>query len=137
MSRHANLPFSNIAVNVGDVFNDGSTPFTNLSALNDGVIAFINEDGSSVTAAEIAANPNLRFHIVKVHKNGTKVTFDKTLNSIQSKKIRSIAVSAAATGRDQVVQVSANNLTCNMLMRKRLSSKSQTSTRSTTTIVLL
>lgn len=113
MSRHANLPFSNIAVNSGDTFNDGSTPFTDLSALNDGTIAFTKEDGSSVTAAEIAADPNLRFHVVKVHKVGTTVTFDKTLNSIQAKKIRSITVSPIAAGQNQIVEVSATSLTCN------------------------
>lgn len=113
MSRHANLPFSNIAINNGDTFNDGSTPFTDLSALNDGVVTFVRENGSSVTAAEIAADPNLRFHIVKVHKNGTTVTFDKTLNSIQANKIRSIAVSPIADGQNQVVEVTATSLTCN------------------------
>ena len=113
MSRHANLPFSVITVNTGDVFNNGSTPFTDLSALADNTIAFVKEDGTSVTAAALAADPNIRFKIVKVQKSGSKTWFDTSLNSIKRGKVRSIGVLPISTGRNQVVNVEATSLSCN------------------------
>lgn len=112
MSRHANLPHSIITINEANTFNNASVGFTDVSTLADGVVAFVTPQGVGLSAAALATAKT--FEILKVQKTGSTVTgFQRTLNPIIKSSVRSITLTPVSTGLDQIVNVSATNLTCN------------------------
>lgn len=112
MSRHANLPHSVITITASDTFNNGGTPVTDVSTLNDGTVIFVTPKGASLAAASLATAKE--FEILKVQKNaaGTVTGFQRTLRPILKDSVRSIVMVPVSTGQNQVVNVVNSSLTC-------------------------